>query len=136
MVVIKDTTTGNAINKITFDKGNKNPPVAMVSLIGTDGVSKEIAVLYWTKPQNSGPLYIDTMIGIQIRDAKTGSMIRNAAFSPLTSSYKAIDLAAIDDITGDGINEMAILLSNKKTGEVFSQIVNTADNSLLSNFNY
>ncbi len=119
-VNIKDTDTQESIRTITFDTWNVISPIDMTQVSDMDGNgAPEIAVMYWTKQAGA----INPMIGLMIKDASTGAASRSTPISILSGQYKAISLTTTPDITGDGIDELEVLVQKYSDSTVSSLII-------------
>lgn len=132
-VVIKDINTEATIKTITFDTKNITPPIAMSQVSDMDGNGvPEIAVMYWTKKSGA----IGPMVGIMIKDASTGNSSRNTPVSILSNQYKAIGLTNTSDITGDGINELEVLVMKYSNSTTSIQIIDPVSGAVIKTVNF
>ena len=67
---------------------------------------------------------------VQFRDSMTGALIRQVFFGTV---YAPRQIAVIDDVTGDGIPEIAQLARREDTGAVRIQVKNPVDGQTVSN---
>ena len=66
----------------------------------------------------------------QLRDSSTGAFIRNIFFG---NTYRPLQLVVIEDLSGDGIPDLAQLSRRDDTGAVRIQTKNAANGALIAN---
>lgn len=102
---VRDSLTGASLGLVPFDPGYT--PVKMLALPDLDGNgASELAVL-----ERSTSIYVDGDVPAQaeVRDARTGLVLRRVDFTGFAHQEGKIDFAALADSNGNGSPELAIV---------------------------
>lgn len=103
-VVIRDSGTGATVKTVTFPPAYN--PVAVAEVADLNGNGKnELAVLGVSATGG---------IVVTVKDLATGLLVKSVSFP---STYKALDLAVVADVSGNSASELAVLAASRTTGQ-------------------
>jgi hypothetical protein len=123
-VQIKDTLTKNIIKNVSFSKNYTPRQFVVLPDINSSG-APELGVLGVNV--NTGK------VRVQIKDALTGSNVKNVSFS---KDYAPYQVEVIPDINSSGAPELGVLGVNVNTGAVRVQIKDASAGNNVKNVNF
>ena len=115
-VLVKDAQTGNYVKSVWFEAGYTPRDLAVIHDLDTNGAS-ELAVLMRRD--------IDERAWVHMKDALTGSYVRNEWFSP---GFSPSRLEIVPDLDGNFRDELAVLMTKDADGRAW---VHVRDPSIL-----